>query len=725
MKYKIDEFIIGGIKRPLITVRGKKNNSLSLMVIVDGKKYNLIENQSLGRDYVVDKIEKNIRFEKFVASTTIPKNCKKVQLYVIDKKNKELILTKNTSTIKRIFSRIIYSFISFPNKFKRFLNIIKKIWKTLLKHRFIITPALFKRYINSLKNNMGSNNVEDYFFDPLNQDDYLKWLEENNEKIQYKNFKYNPKISIIVPVYNVDSIYLEECINSVLNQVYNNFELILVDDCSTKVETINTLKKYESNDKIKVIYREKNGHISEATNSGIESSTGEFISLLDNDDVLDKNALYYVVQALNNDKSIDMIYSDEDKIYFNNAFYFPHFKPDYSPDTLLSSNYICHFTTIRKTIVNEIGGFRSLYNGSQDYDLFLRVTEKTNKIYHIPKILYHWRMIPSSTASSGDSKNYAYIAGKKALEDALKRRNIKANVNLIGIPQMYDIDYLYDDEPKISIIIPTKDKAEMLDKCLKSIYNNTSYKNYEIIVISNNSCEEKTFNLLNKYKESYENFRFIEINCEFNYSYINNEAVKVATGDYIVFLNNDIEIKSNNWLSKMVGYAMQSHIGCVGIKLLYPTKTIQHAGVVIGGGGIAAHGFIGTGDDNYGYFGRLVANYDYSAVTAACLMINRLKFDEVNGFDEKLKVAYNDVDLNLKILDKGYYNVLLPSVKAIHYESISRGNDFDEKNIKRFASEIDYMINKWGDSLLHDRFYNDNLSYYYPFHLDKKGEYDE
>ena len=717
---KIDSFTIGGIKRPVITIRGYKKDNISFVALVDGVEYKLEEDIILGRDFAVKKVKVRNKLVKFVCSAQIPAKSREILIYKVNGDNKELLFQKKTCLMMRIISKIWYEIIMIPTRIRRIIGIIKKFFKVMKRHHFILTPQLIKRYFNSAKNNLGSNNVTDFYYDPLEQKDYLKWLDENNEQIEYKEFKYKPLISVIVPVYNVDRIYLEECVESVLNQSYSNFELVLVDDCSSKEETKNTLKEYSKNKKIKVVYRKKNGHISEATNTGIKEAKGEFISLLDNDDVLDKDALYYVVDALNKNKKLDMIYTDEDKIYFNGEYYFPHFKPDFSPDTLLSSNYICHFTTLRKAIVDEIGGFRSEYNGSQDYDLFLRFTEKTNHIYHIPKILYHWRMIPSSTAASGDSKNYAYIAGQRALEDALKRRNIKGKVNLIGTPQMYDVEYLYDKEPKISIIIPTKDKADLVDKCLKSIYNKTTYKNFEVIVVSNNSKEKDLFRLLNKYKKKYKNFKYIEINCEFNYSYLNNEAIKKCTGEYVVLLNNDIEIISENWLSKMVGYAMQKHVGCVGIKLLYPTLTIQHAGVVLGGGGIAAHAFVGTGDEHFGYFGRLVATYDYGAVTAACLMVKKSKFNEVKGLDENLKVAYNDVDLNLKLLEKGYYNVMIPSIKAIHYESVSRGDDMDAKNKDRFINEITYMANKWGEKIIEDRFYNSNMSYYYLFHLDKK-----
>lgn len=329
-------------------------------------------------------------------------------------------------------------------------------------------------------------------------------------------------------------------------------------------------------------------------------------------------------------------------------------------------------------------------------------------------------MIKGSTSSSGGNKDYAYMAGKRALEDYFKRNKICVKVHLIGEPQMYRIEYLYEKEPSISIIIPTKDKAGVLDTCLKSIYDKTKYQNYEIIVIDNNSSEQETFDLLDNYKNQYDNFSYYRFECEFNYSYLNNEAVKKANGDYVVLLNNDTEVISEDWLHEMVGYAMQEHVGCVGAKLLYPNRTIQHAGVVIGVGGIAMHANVSTGEDQYGYFGRLVSVYDWSCVTAACLMVKKCKYLAVNGLDENLKVAYNDVDFNLKLLDEGYYNVVLPNVKLFHYESLSRGNDMRVDQIKRFKNETDYMCDKWGKRLLSDPYYNDNLSYYYAFRLDRK-----
>lgn len=722
-KVKILDFSVGGVRHPLVNIRCKIYKDNELKLIVDESEVALIDNEVVGTDFV-KKLLKNDDYITYNYKALLSKDAKKLELYEINDGKKILVLKKNISLVNRLFFCIIFRFRSLFRKICRLprtiFRVIKVLWK---RHHFLVPFRLWKQYFHSFFGHISDNNVLEYFINPLVQDSYLEWI-KNGEKdidVEFVDFKYKPLISIVVPVYNANEDVLSECIESVLNQTYDNFELCLADDCSTLDETIECLKKYEKHDKVKVIYRKKNGHISEATNSAISIASGEFIGLLDNDDILTENALYEVVKVLNKNKMIDMIYSDEDKIALNGKRYFPHFKPDFSPDTLLSSNYICHFTVLRKSIVDELGGFRSEYNGSQDYDMFLRFTEKTNNIYHIPKILYRWRMIEGSTSSDASSKNYAYEAGKRAIEDALKRRGKKANVHMMGVPQMYDVEYLCDKEPMISIIIPTKDKIEVLSRCINSIYKKTDYKNYEIIVVNNNSVKEETFSYLKKLQKSKKNFSYFDLNCEFNYSYLNNEAVKRSKGDYIVLLNNDTEVISSNWLHKMVGYAMQKHIGCVGVKLLYPTNTVQHCGVVIGCAGVAAHAFIGSQADDFGYFGRLVANYNWSAVTAACLMVKKSKYLEVNGLDENLKVAYNDVDFNMKLLNRGYYNVIIPSVKLYHYESVSRGNDLNDKNKARFVSEIKFICDKWGKEGFVDKFYNPNLSNYYPFYLDKSN----
>ena len=593
----------------------------------------------------------------------------------------------------------------FISKIEKITYLIKKsVYFAWHRHHFLIPPKAMKKYIKSffvvLKRGGGTSNLF------TNQKAYNKWFDSQEKIKNYKKFKYNPLISVIIPTYNVSRKLLSECIESVLNQSYTNFEICIADDNSTLDETIETLKEYEKNEKIKIVYRKENGMISKSSNSALEIAKGEFVTLLDNDDLLESDALYYIVEALNNDSKLDMIYTDEDKLDFNGRKMEPHFKPDYSPDTLMSVNYICHLCCMRKSIVDKIGGFRSEFDGSQDYDLFLRFTEITDKIYHVRKVLYHWRQTKTSTAGYMGNKSYAYIAGKKALEDALKRRKIKGTV--LENPRVSTYLVKYDNNnPLVSIIIPIKDKAKMTKRCIDSLYEKNTYKNFEVILIDNNSVEDETFKMLDEYKKR-DNFKVLRLECEFNYSHINNEGVKIAKGDYILFLNNDTEIKDPDVIEWMVGYASLKHIGCVGIKLLYPDKLVQHAGVVLGYGGVAGHIYVTASDNDNGLFGRLCMPYDYTAVTAACLMINKSKFNEINGFDEKLKVALNDVDLNLKALDKGYYNVCLSNLTMFHYESKSRGYEATKEKHERFLSEQAYMKKKWGKILDDDKFFSKN-----------------
>lgn len=594
----------------------------------------------------------------------------------------------------------------FISKIEKIIYLLKKsIYFAWYRHHFLIPPKVLKKYIKSffvvLKRGGNTSNLF------TNQKAYNKWFLEQERVKEYQKFKYNPLISVIIPTYNVSRKLLTECLESVLNQSYDNFEICIADDNSSLEETIETLKEYESNPKIKIKYRKQNGMISEASNSAIKLASGEFVALLDNDDLLEKDALYYVVEALNKDKKIDMVYTDEDKLDFKGIKMEPHFKPDYSPDTLMSVNYICHLCVLRKAIVDKIGGFRKEYDGSQDYDLFLRFTEQTNNIYHIPKVLYHWRQTKSSTAGYLGNKNYAYIAGKKALDDALKRRGIKGKV--LENPHVSTYIVKYDnDNPLVSIIIPMKDKAKMTKRCIDSLYNKNTYQNFEIILVDNNSSEKQTFDMISDYKQKYDNFRSIRLECPFNYSYINNEAVKQAKGEYLLFLNNDTEVLDSDFLEYMLGYAAVSHVGCVGIKLLYPDKLVQHAGVVLGYGGVAGHIYVTASKDDNGLFGRLCMPYNYTAVTAACLMIKKSKFEEVDGFDEKLTVALNDVDLNLKVLSKGYYNVCLSNITMFHYESKSRGYEATSEKHQRFLKEQEYMKTKWGKTLDNDKYFSKN-----------------
>lgn len=593
----------------------------------------------------------------------------------------------------------------------------KSLWN---KYHFLVPPRLWKKYIKYIWSIIREGKSAP-FWQVHSVDGYNAWLGNNEKNNSVTKLQYEPLISVLIPVYNVNAVFLKECIESVLSQSYSNFEICIVDDASTNEDTLGVLKQYQGNKKIKIKHRTTNGHISRASNDALEMASGEFVALVDNDDLIARDALYEVVRLLNEDKKIDFIYSDEDKIDAQGKRSEPHFKPDYSPDTLLSLNYICHLSVIRTRLVREVGGFTVGLEGAQDHDLFLKVSEKTKRIRHISKILYHWRMIPGSTALDLGNKNYASDKGKEAIEAALKRRKIKAIVKKDSLSTYYRVYYTLSKEPKVSILIPTKDHAGITEKCLKSIFLKTKYKNFEVILINNNSEKSETFDLFKKYKNKYKNFKVIDANIEFNYSKLNNIAVEEAKGDLLVLLNNDTEVISSEWLTVLVGYAVQPHIGAVGPKLLYPDNTVQHAGVILGLGGVASHAYLGEERAALGLFGRLRVPYDYAAVTGACLCVKKDKYLEVGGLEEDLKVAYNDIDLNLKLMKAGYYNVCVPMVELYHHESKSRGSDFDADKIDRFNKEQDYMWEKWSDVLKEDIFYNVNFSNRMWFVLDKRS----
>ena len=550
---------------------------------------------------------------------------------------------------------------------------------------------------------------------------YNKWIKkcetklwDTNEEIlsEIDKFVYKPKISIIVPVYDVDEKWLRNCLNSVENQYYPNWELCIADDHSSDPQIRSILDEYVNNDpRIKVIYRNKNGHISEASNTALSLATGEYIGLLDNDDELSDKALYEVVKLINEKKLVDLVYSDEDKIDKKGHRSDPYFKSDWAPDSIMSGNYICHFSVLSKKIIDEVGGFRKGFEGAQDYDLILRVTEKTSHIYHIPKILYHWRTLKTSTAKVAGSKNYAFIAGKKALESALERRKLEGVVREGAFPGIYNVDYNITEKKMVSIIIPTRDNVEDLKKCVDSIIVKTSYQLFEIIIADNGSVNQETLVFFKQYSIKYPNiFKVIRIDIPFNYAKINNIAEKSAKGDFLLFLNNDTEVISDNWLTKLVSYAQLDHIGAVGAKLYYPDDTVQHAGVVVGIGGSAGHIHYHFPRCDNGYFGKLVSNTNFLAVTGACLMVKKTIFDNINGFDENFEVAFNDVDLCIRIYEKGYFNVWLHDVELYHFESKSRGYEDNAEKKKRFTKEINLLRNKWLKYIVSDPFYNINLT---------------
>ena len=553
-----------------------------------------------------------------------------------------------------------------------------------------------------------------------NQASYPNWLARNEvldiEAMtqEIATFHYQPKISIAMPVYNVEEKWLLLCIDSILNQVYTNWELCMADDASTDPNVKKILTEYQQLDeRIRVVFREQNGHISEATNSALAIATGEFVALLDNDDELAINAFYEVVKVLNENPELDLIYSDEDKIDMDGNRSDPAFKPDWSPDLLLGTNYISHLGVYRRSILEEIGGFRKGYEGSQDYDLVLRFTEKTTKerIKHIPKVLYYWRMLPTSTAVDQGSKGYAFEAGLRAVQDALVRRGINGHATHGAANGLYDVYYDIESEKLVSIIIPTKNGYKDVQRCVSSIIEKTTYQNYEIIMADNGSTDPKMHELYAEFEQQLPGRFFVEsIDIPFNFSTINNRAAKKAHGEYLLFLNNDTEVITENWLTLMVSFAQQERIGCVGAKLLYPNNTVQHAGVILGLGGVAGHGHYGYPHGDLGYFGRLAINVNYSAVTAACLLMKKADFDAVGGFEEAFTVAFNDVDLCLKVQALGRDNVWLHEAELYHFESQTRGYDDKGKKKKRFEQEKVMMEEKWGPLIENDPFYNPNLT---------------
>lgn len=553
-----------------------------------------------------------------------------------------------------------------------------------------------------------------------NQASYPNWLARNEvldiEAMtqEIATFHYQPKISIAMPVYNVEEKWLRLCIDSILNQVYTNWELCMADDASTDPNVKKILTEYQQLDeRIRVVFREQNGHISEATNSALAIATGEFVALLDNDDELAINAFYEVVKVLNENPELDLIYSDEDKIDMDGNRSDPAFKPDWSPDLLLGTNYISHLGVYRRSILEEIGGFRKGYEGSQDYDLVLRFTEKTTKerITHIPKVLYYWRMLPTSTAVDQGSKGYAFEAGLRAVQDALVRRGINGHATHGAANGLYDVYYDIESEKLVSIIIPTKNGYKDVQRCVSSIIEKTTYQDYEIIMADNGSTDPKMHELYAEFEQQLPGRFFVEsIDIPFNFSTINNRAAKKAHGEYLLFLNNDTEVITENWLTLMVSFAQQERIGCVGAKLLYPNNTVQHAGVILGLGGVAGHGHYGYPHGDLGYFGRLAINVNYSAVTAACLLMKKADFDAVGGFEEAFTVAFNDVDLCLKVQALGRDNVWLHEAELYHFESQTRGYDDKGKKKKRFEQEKVMMEEKWGPLIENDPFYNPNLT---------------
>ena len=521
----------------------------------------------------------------------------------------------------------------------------------------------------------------------------------------------HPLISLVMPVYNVKPKWLQAAVDSVTKQSYTNWELCIADDCSTDRDLKHLLHEISRRDeRIHVRFLKKNIGIAGASNAALSMAQGQFVGLLDNDDELADGALWEVALEINRHPDIDLIYSDEDKITDKGKRYAPFFKPDFSPDTLRSYNYICHFTVIRRDILKAVGGFRQGFDGSQDYDLFLRITERTKRVAHIPKILYHWRAVVGSVGKDGRAKLYAYESAKKALSEHLERLGIQVKVEDGMFLGSYHLKYTIENQPEIAIIIPSCDKVDLLRQCVDSILQKTTYSQFTIWIVDNNSLEKETFDYYEELKDN-DRVRVIRYEKEFNFSSLNNFAVQQILADYFLFLNNDTKVITPEWLEELMGPARRSEVGAVGCLLCYGNNTVQHGGVIIGIGGIAGHAHKHFFCDEHGYFGRLHVVQNLSAVTAACMLVHKSVFDEVGGFTEELSHAFNDVDLCLKIREKGYLIIYTPFARLYHYESISRGFENSSGKRERFIRELKYMQERWHDELKKgDPYYNPNLS---------------
>lgn len=546
--------------------------------------------------------------------------------------------------------------------------------------------------------------------------EYQEWYEKHKlseeelARQRKKKWKDPVVISVLVPAYRTPEVFLKQMMESVLLQTYPYLELCIADGSGTDDSVEKVVKEYQKKDP-RVRYRrlEKNEGIAGNTNAAIEMASGEYLALFDHDDLLSLNALFEVASAIEKEKA-DVIYTDEDKVTSDLKEYFqPHFKPDFNPDLLCANNYICHLFVVKRSLALKLGGQDPAYDGAQDYDFIFRCTENAEKIVHVAKILYHWRVHQASTADNPSSKLYAFDAGKRAIEAHLARIGAKAEVSHTKDLGFYRVKYQVQGNPLVSIVIPNKDEKETLKKCLESIWKKTSYSNYEIILVENNSTTQE---IRDYYKEldGKERVRVVCWDKEFNYSAINNFGISHAKGEYILCLNNDITVISPDWMEELLANCQRPEVGIVGARLYYPDNTIQHAGIVLGMGGCAGSLFVGLARSRGGYLHKAALQQDLSAVTAACFMVKKEVFEKAGGFEEKLAVAFNDVDFCLKVRHAGYLVVYDPYAELYHHESKTRGYENTEAKKRRFQEEIEYMRCHWMPDILRDPYYNENLS---------------
>lgn len=553
-------------------------------------------------------------------------------------------------------------------------------------------------------------------------DAYQHWIETNEvpssdyARLARKipSWTNRPMISVVMPTYNSPLNFLKEAIESVQAQVYPYWELCIADDASTDIQVRRYLQEVSAKDRrITVCFREKNGHISASSNTALAAAQGEWVALLDHDDRLHPLALYFVVEALQRTPEATIVFSDEDKIDAQGFRYDPYFKGNYNRELMWAQNMISHLGCYRRQTLLDIGGFRQGFEGSQDYDLALRVIERsqTHQIVHVPRVLYHWRAIAGSTALASDQKPYAELASRKALAEHLPRIGIAASVlPAPEIPNMNRVrPALPEPLPLVSIVIPTRDRIELLSKCIDSLRSLTTYPHVEIMVVDNGSSEKESLEYFEQLRQT--GVVVVRDDGPFNYSAINNRAAQLARGEFLCLMNNDIEITTPDWLEEMLSFAALPDVGAVGTRLWYPNdQGLQHGGVLIGLGGVAGHAHMGLPRGQTGYFGRVALHHRLLAVTAACLLIRKSHFMSVNGLDEQLAVAFNDVDFCLRLHQVGLACVFTPYAEMIHHESATRGHDLAPTQLERFMSEEKFMRARWKDVLGHDPFFSPNLS---------------
>ncbi|MCI5620533.1 MAG: glycosyltransferase family 2 protein [Lachnospiraceae bacterium] len=551
--------------------------------------------------------------------------------------------------------------------------------------------------------------------DAYSYGDFLKkhvLTEQELEEQRHAKFDFCPKFSIAVPLYRTKEKFLRELVTSIQKQTYGNWELCLADG-SGQQENLKSLVESlaQADNRIKYTLLQENLGIAGNTNAALQMAQGDFVVLADHDDLLTEDALYQCVKALNEHPGVDVIYSDEDKVDMSGKQFFePHFKSDYNVDLLCTMNYICHLFVFKRDLLQQVGGFESCYDGAQDHDFILRCCEVAKEIYHIPRVLYHWRCHRESTSANPESKLYAFENGCKAVEAHYKRMGIPATVEQGPFYGMYRSRYHWSETPLLSIIIPNKDHVADLKKCMDSIEERSTYRNFEFIIVENNSTEPETFAYYDSMKGR-DNVTVLYYEGEFNYSRINNFGAQSAKGDYLLLLNNDTEMIEPDGLKEMLDLCMRPEVGIVGARLFFEDNTIQHAGVIIGFGGVAGHAFIGLDREANGYFSRILAVQDLSAVTAACLMVKRSVFEEVGGLEEQFRVAFNDIDFCMKVREKNYLVVYQPYATFYHYESKSRGQENSSEKVARFNQEVDLFRSRWPEILENgDPYYNPNLT---------------